>query len=488
MMWSDYWGALSSRQRTGMAAGAAMIVIVTVAIAVWLMRDQYVTFASQLSSERVNELALELERAKLDYRVAESGDALSVPQSQLGKARAAVAGGEFGGPPSVGLELFKETDFSSTDFAQRINYQRALQGELTRTIETIAGVRKARVHVILPDGGVLKRNVTKASAAVSLAMYPGEHLSRSQVRGVQRLVAASVPEIKLDDVVVLDETGISLTRAGGGEGEGELSSAQLDLKRQADGYLEGKLARLLGELLPDGAVTVSVDTTLDFRQLRVTTEEPIAAVASTNGSHATGVLVRERQSQRGRAAAGLMQTGDYIDDSPSDADGVDAEYEYKVGHRMEQTLSTPGSIERVSVAVALQGAPADLQAPAIEELVAHAVGIDRSRGDSVAVLLLPAARANAAPEIAPQLPIEREDSKPAPKQVPGRGFGGLPSPWHGPIAVLAIGLGALLIALLWRVRQRSRATQEPSVSDAEVEVMTAKVREWLSEGGASGRG
>jgi flagellar M-ring protein FliF len=489
MIWSDYWGALSFRQRVGLFTGMALIGTVAVCLAVWLLRDPYVPLATSLNSDRLNELTRELDRAQVTYRVGESADAVAVPHSQLGKARAATEGSDFGVPPSVGLELFKEADFSTTDFAQRINYQRALQGELTRTIQTIAGVRSARVHVILADGGLFKRNAAKASAAVSVALQPGKLLTPSQVHGIQRLVAASVPQIKLDDVVVIDESGTSLTRAVS-DAEGDLSSAQLDLKRQADQYLEGKLLRLLQDLVPQGTASLSVDTVLDDRQLRVTTEEPLGAHGGRDSERPTGVLVKERQSQHGRSS-GLVQTGGDV----VEGDSSDSEHEYSVGRRMEQTLSAPGSIKRVSVAVALQGAPGDLSRTAVEQLVVNAVGIDRSRGDSVVVLLLPLPQAGAAGSpaavaastagSASSIPLASARVEAAQQQFE---HSRLSVPRLLLMAVVTF-VAALLIGTLFWSRAQSRADgARPRVdADIDVDAMAAKVRQWLNEGVGSGR-
>jgi flagellar M-ring protein FliF len=483
MAWSDYWGALSMRQRVGLSAGAALLTVAAIVAIVWLMRDPYVPLAADLSAERANELAQQLERAKLPYRIDDSGGRISVPGSQLGKARAAAAAA-LDTPASVGLELFKETDFSSTDFAQKINYQRALQGELTRTIQTINGVRSARVHVILPEGGLFKRSGAKATAAVSVALKPGNMLTRSQVLGIQRLVAASVPEIKIDDVVVLDESGASLTRTVSDD-VGDLSSAQLDLKRQADAYLESKVLRLLQDLVPEGTTTLSVDTTLEDKQARVTTEEPLAARGgSKNTDHASGVLVKERQSQRGHAV-GLVQTDGYTPES----DSTDWEYEYKVGNRVEQTLSSPGSIKRVSVAVALQGAPPQLSSAAVEELVAHAVGIDRSRGDSVAVLMLPAVdrTARSTPD-----ELQPEATAAASAEHRSLDLARAPQPEHAAVdfdssrTLVLTALVVMIVGLLaWALM---RARRSDPVEHIDEEAVVAKVRQWLSEGGGHGQG
>ena len=480
MLWSDYWKALGARQRIGLIAGAALIVALTIVLAAWLLRDPYVPLASGLEGDRLDEIVRGLENAKLDYRIDPQGDmggnAVSVPRSQLGKAHAAAVAGAFVQEP-VGLELFKETDFSSTDFAQRINYQRALQGELTRTIQTIDGVRSARVHVILPDSGLFKRNAARATAAVSITSQPGKTLTHGQVLGIQRLVAASVPEIKIDDVVVLDESGASLTRPSG-DAEGELTSAQLDLKRQADQYFESKLTRMLQELAPHGVTTLSVDTTLDEKQLRVTTDEPIAAGAPQRDSnHVAGVLIKERQSQRGRDP-GVMQTDGYA----ANADSTDWEYEYKVGNRVEQTLSAPGSIKRISVAVAIQGAPAGLTSAAIEEWVGHAVGADRARGDSVAVLLLPAGAVGDAPAAtAPAVAVTSAAT--ASRTVRPRADEELRM-WDRSALLIEIGVAVLIAGLvIWAWARNRRNASRSGVDD---EAVVAKVREWLAQGANHG--
>lgn len=475
MAWSDYWNALGARQRIGLIAGAALIVVSMTVLAIWVFHDPYVSLASGLDGDRLDGMVQVLDRAKVDYRVDDSGDAVRVPRSQLGRARLASASSSVDAQPNVGLELFKESDFSSTDFAQRINYQRALQGELTRTIQTIAGVRSSRVHVILPDGGLFKRDAAKATAAVSITMQPGRSLTHAQVLGIQRLIAASVPEIKVDDVVVLDEAGTSLTRPGN-EAEGELTSAQLDLKRQADQYFEAKLTRLLQEMAPHAVTSLSVDTTLDERQLRVTTEEPLAARDQRqNTNHPTGVLVRERQSQHG-PASGVVQTDGYA----ADADSTDWENEYKVGNRIEQTLSTPGSIKRISAAVAIRGAPMGLTSAAIEELVSHAVGADGTRGDSVVVMLLPPDEGNI---------VADRPSESALTHAPERGTSKLPTivepssshfaPWWAVIAAVLI---AAIASFAWM--RNARAAPAASVDE---EAVLAKVRQWLAEGATHGR-
>ena len=490
------WNGLGARQRLGLALALLAILLGGVAGGAWLLRDPLVPLAGELDAERVAALSQALERDRVAYRVADDGRGIAVPRSQLGKARAEAEGG-LALPPSVGLEMFKDTDFSTTDFAQRINYQRALQGELTRTIETLSGVRSARVHVILPETGLLRRSSTRASAAVGVAMREARALSRAQVRGIQRLVAASVPDMRAEEVAVFDASGATLSAAP--SGEGEASTAQLELKRQVDGYLEAKLARLLDEVAPGGTFGLAVDATLDERQLRVTTEEPLAAVAK-DAERPAGVLSRERQVDHGAPPSSAQAGGT--------AERSEWELEYRVGQRVEQTLAAAGSIRRLSVAVAVRGGPADLRAAAIEQLVAHAVGIDRARGDAVTVLLLPspareAADAAAASAARATVPSAGQGGAggfavpPGGAEAPAAAVGGASALAEGagggaasaaPVAAgdgpsleppLLAGLAGLACAAAVPVALRRRARRSGPKDELDAEAMARRVRHWL---------
>jgi flagellar M-ring protein FliF len=454
---SSFWAPLGAAQRAGLALGVVLLLAATVALGYWVLHDPYVPVASQLPAERLVTASKELDTHKIAHRVTDRGDTLEVRQSQVGRARLLLAGDSAALGGGVGLEIFGEADFSMTEFAQKVNYQRALQGELTRTIQAMDGVRSARVHVILSDGGVLKRNTGKASAAVAVSMKDGRAPSPSQVRGIQRLVAASVPEIQPDAVTVLDETGVSLSRRAVG-GEENYSSDQLGMKREVDEYLQGKLQHMLQELAPSSRVVASVNALLDFQQLRSTTEQPIAVPKDDPAERATGVVVRERQTQR---SAGGAKVGDGSNEDSG------WEFDYKVGLRVEQSLQMPGAVRRLSVAVALHGAPASIDLHSVEQLVANAIGIDKQRGDTVAVLLLPA-------ETAP-LPATVPTASGAPLAVEHR----KPSV----AAVVAIGTCfalAALAGLFFALRRRGPATVETE-ENVDVEAMAARVRHWLGE-------
>jgi flagellar M-ring protein FliF len=464
----DSWVGLSRGQQAGFAGGLLVIAGLTAGLAYWTLRDPWVTVTKDLPADRIVTIGKELSREKLEHRIGEDGASIEVHKTALGRARTLVATGGEGLPVNVGLEIFKETDFSTTDFAQRINLQRALQGELTRTLQGMAGVKHARVHLVLPEAGVLKRGTVKASAAITLGLHAGKVLSRSQVRGIQKLVAASVSEIKPEDVVVLDEAGASLVRDGGTDVEA--SGAPLELKRQVDGYLEAKLTRLLEEMSPGMQVSLSVDTLLDHKQSKVTLEEPIAAAGPKGAERSTGVVVRERQVDRSVVAA---ETPGAAAPVPS---STDFDIEYKVGNRVEQSLVAPGAIRRISVAVALHGAPAGVTEARIEQLVSHAVGIDRARGDAVMVMLMgpvaqstPAAlargaqtRLQAAPN-AVETAVERSVSA---------------TQASVPVALAGLLALAALVSIWAAARHRRAARAE----DAQVAALAEQLGNWLGAG------
>jgi len=291
--------------------------------------------------------------------------------------------------------------------------------------------------------------------------------------------------MKIDDVVILDEAGVSLGGRGGTPEEA-MSSGQLDLKRQVDQYLEGKLRRLLLDMMPNGEVSLSVDTLLDDRQTRITTDTPLAASTPQDGDHGIGVVTRERQSQKNHAASPGATAS-----AADDLDSVDSELEYKVGSRLEQVLLAPGSIRRITVAVAVLGAPAEVTRAAVEQLVAHAVGVSSERGDSVAVVLLPNGRADQSHSDA-ERNLNGNTASAGARETGGSV--GVPrgeiSATGGLVAPAAISMALLLMLLLiWRMNRSSRSPKEvvePEQKLLDLSAATKQVQEWLSEGASHG--
>src|SRR5262249_51636316 len=160
------------------------------------------------------------------YRLENDGTTILVDKSQVHALRLKLLGKSGTLKSAVGFEIFNNTDFGMTEFAQKINYQRALQGELARTIQSLDEVKNARVRLVLPESGLFKKSGQKPKASITLAIKEGRSLAPEQVVGIQRLVAAAVPEIEPSAVTIADQRGVTLTRAAGNEGE-EAASGRL---------------------------------------------------------------------------------------------------------------------------------------------------------------------------------------------------------------------------------------------------------------------
>ncbi|GAA4044735.1 flagellar basal-body MS-ring/collar protein FliF [Parerythrobacter jejuensis] len=198
---------LDSRQmRTVLLMLAAVIAILAI---LWfaLLRTNYVPAYQNIREADASAIIAELDNASIPYRLANDGHDILVPEDMASEARVVVAGSNvsFGG--SVGFELFNDSDMGLTEFAQKINFQRAMQGELSRTIMMMDGVDFARVHLAIPERSIFRAAQGSPTAAVTIEMLPGANLTSQRIGGVRQLVASSVPGLATFDVAVLDENG-----------------------------------------------------------------------------------------------------------------------------------------------------------------------------------------------------------------------------------------------------------------------------------------
>jgi flagellar M-ring protein FliF len=377
----SFWQGLTQRARVGLIGGAIAILLMTAGLAWWAFHTEYQALFTDLKPQDAQAMTTELERLKIPYRLGDSGTSILVDKTTVHATRIKLMGKELPLQGAVGLELFNNTDFGMTEFAQKINYQRALQGELTRTIQSLSEVREVRVLLALPEQGLFKQATSKAKASITLTMRQGQALRAEQVVGVQRLVAAAVPGMATQDVTIVDGHGVALTRAEGSNGEAEVNGARLELKRDTEAYLSRKVAAVLDRTFGAGQALASVDVTLNMDQIRTTTEDVLPA-ATRAGLQATGVVVREREV--------LRDSGASLDTKVSDAGGsrngsAQRDVEYAVGRRVEQVVSQPGSIRRIQVVAVVRKALDAAQEEQLRKVIAAAAGASTDRGDAVVV-------------------------------------------------------------------------------------------------------
>lgn len=459
----SWWESLAARSRLALLAGLAAAVLLLGAGAWWLLRSEPAVLFSDLRPQDAAVFTAELDKLKIPYDVADNGATLLVDRSEVHAVRMKLMGRDLPLHGTVGLELFNNTDFGMTEFAQKINFQRALQGELTRTILSFPEVRDARVHLALAEQGLFKQHAARAKAAVTLTLRAGQSLRSEQVHGIQRLVAAAVPGLASEEVTIVDQQGVALSRPAGGEEASAGSSTRLDLKRETENYLSRKAAAVLDKAFGPGQALASVDVTLNMDQVRVTTEDVIAA-PDRKGGTATGVLVRERESARDSAVP---------EAHPGEARGargssMQRDVEYQAGRRVEQVVSQPGAIRRIQVvAVVRQKLDAE-QKEQLTRVVAAAVGASTERGDTVVVQLLQPVPAQA----------EQPATTPARGEVgPERRASGAASEWLG---AGVVGLALLLAAMAVALRRRQAPPVADSVlTDAQRRAALQRVQTWL---------
>lgn len=446
----NYYLSLDGRSRTGLLIGIAAIVLGTVLALWWIFSPRQQLLFGDLRQADAAEIVQSLDEWKVPHTFTEDGSGILVDEELVHETRMRLvsAGVPRGG--HVGFELFDNDDFGVTEFAQRINYQRALQGEIERTISAMPGVEDVRVHLAIKRPGLFLARQEESKASVALTLAPGASLSGKQVGGIKNLVAAAVEGLSSDAVVVIGPGGMQL--AGNLSEPGQDVSSQQEQSDQIAARLERRVEDLLANALGNKDSAVSVDVRLNFDRVHKTSERLLAQPGSDQG------LITKRQTggvrpQEAGAPAGLP----------------DEQVEYAHGTEREEITMASGAIERLSVAVLL---PAPATGPEMERLrllVAAAVGLDTTRGDHLEMAVAPAALSRSVKQHGAEASALPSADDRIDKSIRLAGIG-LPA-WLGVVAVAGMLLGLLL----------GRLAHRPSrpMSEQDSEALAAKIRAWL---------
>ena len=303
----------------------------------WAGNPEFHPLYTNLDANDAGTILNRLKEQKIPYRLSANGSTILIPQEKIYEIRMQLASEGLPHGGSIGFELFDNTKLGMTEFAQRINYQRALEGELTRTIMALEEVKFARVHIVMPEGGLFESEQGAPSASVTLFLKSGRRPAEGQIRGVQNLVSAAVPRLAPMQVTVTDDGGLTLSQ-NGGDAPVERVSDQLEKKMEVERYLAQKVNDILAGAFGPNQAMVSLDVVLNFNESTITTEN-------------------------------IVPTG---------------------GGSVEQLVERPGGIERLSVGVVVPAGTSEERRQAIGELVAATVGLDRGRGDTIALYSLAA--------------------------------------------------------------------------------------------------
>ncbi len=380
------WEAMDRRGQISLGALALIVVGGLVAVGTWATRPSWAVLYAELSPQDAQAVVERLKDQGVPYRLAAGGATVQVPQERLYELRLQLAADGLPTASTVGFELFDRTSFSTSDLQNNVNLQRALQGELERSITTLQEITTARVHLALPEERLFseRREPPSASVVVGLA---GKRLDPGQVAAITQLVASAVPDLEPDAVTVVDTTGHVLSSAWDVSG-GVQTMAQIEATRSYEESLRTHLQSMLDSVLGARRSVVRVQATLDFQSQELTRE-------TLDPPDGTGVVRREEtvhEQYSGRApgevggpaglgATGLRTTagegGSYEHTQES------REYEYSRLH--ERITTPPGQLRRLTVAVAIDESLDEAVAEQVRGLVETAAGIDAARGDTVTV-------------------------------------------------------------------------------------------------------
>src|SRR4249919_50836 len=341
----DFYNSYSKSARTGLLVGAALVLLGLIAALWWLFSPRYQLLFGNLQETDAAEVTKSLTEWKIPYRYTDGGTGIEVPVEQVYDTRMKLVSAGVPSGGHVGFELFDHSDFGVTEFAQRVNYQRALQGELERSVAALPGVEAVRVHLTIRRPGLFVGQDDASKASVAVTMTPGEILTPSQVAGIRNLVASAVDGLAPTAVVVLGPNGVF---AGGGAG-GSAQDGLMSQNEEQAGYetrVRERISDLLSQVFHISTYKVSVDARLNFDQVHKVSEHLLS-----QGGDGNGLLTHKRTSRTGGGTVAPATATATATANEGAATQAQDEYDYAHGSERGEVTRAPGQVERLSIAV-----------------------------------------------------------------------------------------------------------------------------------------
>ena len=486
-LWNNlraFWAKLAPTARVVVIAGAVALVLLMFLTSWWVTHTRYDVLFSDLSPRDAAAVVAELKARKVAYELKDGGATVLVDDKVVLETRLNLMSSGVPLSGGVGFELFDNKDVGMTEYLQKVDYQRALQGELARTILANDQLRSTRVHLVIGDNGLFSRNKSQPKAAVSVVLKPGAQLSSEQILGIQRLVAAAVSSLDPSQVTITDQRGVALSVEAESDAGESAVTGKLRFKQQTDQYLTRKVAELLDRTYGPGQAIVSVDATLNFDEIR-RTEQNITPLNGRNGE--MGAVVRKRESLyrqstgQSTVPTSIQSTAQLAGQTGPERSGEvsgpltsTTDVEYELSKTAEQVLSTPGGIRRLSVGVIVPPTLTEDQLNRIREVVTMAVGFSAARGDAISVQ--PLDRLLSRPAVATQAETAGDVAvSSVPNELASRGRAGDYFGVAGAIAGLALLIG---LSVWWG--RRNLACEGPDrLSDRDRHQLLADIKSWI---------
>ncbi|HEY8037504.1 MAG TPA: flagellar basal-body MS-ring/collar protein FliF [Methylobacter sp.] len=409
---------LTIARQIGLMLGLALSVAIGVAIVLWSQEPSYGRLYSEIGESDVTEILEVLNKENIKYKVETGSGAIMVPMDQVSAVKLKLAAQGLPKSNSLGYELLdKDQGFGTSKSVETVRFQRALEGEIARTIMSIQNVKTARVLLAIPVQSVFVRERKKPSASVIVNLYQGRSLDKGQVESIIHLVASSVPQLDAEQVTVVDQKG-QLLNSNDSSVAGNLTSKQFEYKKNIEEHLMGRIENILSPLVGSDGMRVQISADVDFTETDRTqemfnpdlpalrseqTSEEQSTQSATQGvpgalsNQPTPAGAAPDPAAASTAASGSPSTSTSSTASPSSA-SKNATRNYELDKTITHTRLATGALRRLSVAVVVDDrhvAQSDGTAKAqpysqedinrFSDLVKQAVGFDSSRGDQVTV-------------------------------------------------------------------------------------------------------
>jgi flagellar M-ring protein FliF len=360
----------------------AMVTAVTLCgmffLVVWANRPEYGLLYTRLEPADAAQIVEDLKGTSVPYKLKDGGTTIEVPSNQIYELRLKYAGKNLVSSGSVGYELFDKNNLGLTEFMQKINLKRALEGELSKTINQIDAVQASRVHLVIAEPSLFADEQSKSSASVILKVKGNGGLDSKQIQGIAHMVASSVEGLAPEDVVIMDSHGAILSKVSSGPNEIGMSNSQLEMKETVERYLSQKAQSMLDVVLGANNSIVRVAATLNFDKVNRTSE--------TFDPENTAVLSEERNEERSSKPDTVLYQHENVVTN------------YEINKIVEQYQGSVGDIKQISIAVfvnnvAKVGADnttefavrSEEEIQKITDIVRNAIGFNQDRKDQIVV-------------------------------------------------------------------------------------------------------
>ncbi len=370
------WNGLDDGQKLGMLG----LIIVTIIVATFFlskaMEPDWVVLYSDLNEVNALTIVESMKKNGYQYKLSEDKKSVLVPSSVRDEMRVFVAENDLIKNTDTGFELLDNMQLGSTDFKNKLTKQRIFQGEITRAITKIQGIKYAKVQLAEPERSIFEDNDAKPTASVMLVLEPGCRLKSSQVKAVKNLVAYSVPRMTPEQVFITDQDGNVLSDETS-KNSTDMESFKSNLEKQTAKKVSDVLEKIVGK----GNVSVQVNADIDFNSAKSTIESYIPVEEGKN----QGVLISSQTEVETYENPNLVPNSTIVNQRNLNYSKQKTAMNYNVTKEVKQVIYAPGTIKRMSIAVAVNKIMTDSEKDEIKNLVLSASGVDYSRGDVISV-------------------------------------------------------------------------------------------------------